>query len=769
MGSPLTQNFDIIIRADSFTQAAFSKTGRDLSQVRQYVKETEKSMRDLDREAQAASRGFSSSIANFAAGFASFAALGSVIRGTFEQLAEGRRLALDFEKSILDLSSVGENAKDLGKLRKEVLDLSAAMGRTPGDVAKLKFFIQSGTAGLDASTVQQIEQATLNLSKLTVADPSNLAGALIKTFQIYGDELNTVTVLQDKLFATAEKGFVEMDQLAQFITRALPAYKAFGFELNEVLGMISLGTRIGGRADEVFTQVRNIALRLPDAKEKAGIDLKGSLVEQLQQLRDVDPLTLKEIFGLDTFSFIKTITDKTAELKGEIASYGDVAGGVMQRITDRSKDATASMAEMANAMKQALQNQQTTAGASPGLANFLSLMDAAKLGSSSTAVTPDAINNIHAFLQNTLGGDAPARGFARLADMADAAGNTQLADKLIAAAMKAARPDMQFDPATMKDKIVNPVRDEETAGILAGIQQRRDAAREREAMNRDNKRIRDEINARAEQSLRMDAAASLARLAAGRSDPTTLESAAIEAAAKDPTGNTLSKLRARAERARMSGRSFDEQVSFEDSAKRLLQNLGDAIKKELESKGKDKTVATELSKAFTTLFGTQVSAMGKLLGEKAKEGTLAPALKEAAANAVAGLLGERGAAFLGVIEPDRQRQQRERRQRDMEQRIDDELEDFFGPIAREAKIKAIDDDLAAFFGKPKERPDDISSVFLSQNFRGFAERQQRGADPFLTELKEVKDNTSKSAAALQDIARGIKEGTIQFVEIDLHK
>lgn len=765
MSSPIVQNFDIIIRADSFTQAAFSKTGKELSYVRQYAQEAGKSMQQLDRDARAAGSGFAASLASYAAGFMSFAAIGSAIRGTIQQLAEGRRLAIEFEKSILDLSSVGENAKDLGKLRTEVLELSAAMGRSPAEIAKLKFFIQSGTAGMTQAMVEDIEAATLKLAKLTVADPSKLAGALIKTFNLFGDEVNDVQLIMDKLFITAEKGFIEMTDLANLITRVLPAAKAFGFTLNEVLGMISLGTRLGGDPEEVLTSVRQIFLQMPNAA-KEGINLTGDITQKLEELSKVDPSTLATIFGDRTVSLLLSLNDHTKELGQEIEEYGHVAGDVITKLADRAKDATATFAEMGNAFNQALKNQQTTAGSNPTIANFVNAMDAAKLGSDSTAVTSDTINDIHAFLQNALGGDAPARGFSRLALQAEKAGNTVFADKLMAAAHNAAgrrKRDVFGNP------IDGTIDDEETTANLNEIMQRRKNAAAKAAMRREDDTVKRDIFDRAAQRQRDEAMGLAGGLAGRRSAPTAAESAAIEAAALDPSGRALQRVREQAERARMTGRTLDEQLNFEASAKKLVTNVGDAIRKELEARGKDKTVAGELAKGFTTLFGSQVDAIGKLFGEKAKDGTLAPLLKDAVSNAAKGILGEKGASFLGFIEPDKQRQERERREADRTRRIDDDLDDFFNPIEYAAKIKRVDDDLEAVFGKAKKPAEEIDSVFLSQNFRGYAERQRRGADPVLDEMKQVKENTGKSAAALADIARGINEGTIEIVQVNLHR
>lgn len=278
------------------------------------------------------------------------------LRQTVQSFEESIRLTKDFEREMTGLLSLGSNARNFASVKQEVLDLSAAMGVARSEVANMMFNLQSGASGLDVDTVRQLRQETFELSKATGTDLAEAMTVLLKTYRIYGDEVSSVQDLQTKLFQTAERGYMTFSDLATLLPNVANAAKGFGYELDEVLGMLTVATQVGGDNEQTFTGVRNIFLRMNEALDQ-GIPLTNDLITNLEILSQQDPDVVNKIFGDRTFATVQSLADNTARVREEIEKIATASGDpALERLWEKMGDAAYRMSQITASFDQAIAN-----------------------------------------------------------------------------------------------------------------------------------------------------------------------------------------------------------------------------------------------------------------------------------------------------------------------------------------------------------------------------------------------------------------------------
>ena len=117
--------------------------------------------------------------------------------------------------------------------------------------------------------------------------------------------------------------------LAESMPEVAASAEAMGHSLEEALGFVAGATRVGGTVKMTMTDVRNIILRMNSAVE-AGIPLQGSLVDKIEQLSEVDPNTLTDLFGDRTVSLLFQAVKQAKMLREEIDLIARTPAGVVR-------------------------------------------------------------------------------------------------------------------------------------------------------------------------------------------------------------------------------------------------------------------------------------------------------------------------------------------------------------------------------------------------------------------------------------------------------
>lgn len=242
-----------------------------------------------------------------------------------ESLKEARREMMDFEREITPVLSLGGNVNNIDAVKRQILDMSGALGISRQVIADTMFSVQSGAANLSKSVQDKILRSALQLSKVTGTDLNLSLTALLKSFQIYGKEVGSVDAVQGKMFATAERGWMTFEDLAQLLPDVANSSKAMKYSFDDLLGTLVVATQVGGRNEKTFTGVRNVLLRMGKAVEEGLVPNNGKLIDQLQALEKVDGQKLKDIFGDEAISVAASLAQNVGRVREEIGKIQAVS------------------------------------------------------------------------------------------------------------------------------------------------------------------------------------------------------------------------------------------------------------------------------------------------------------------------------------------------------------------------------------------------------------------------------------------------------------
>lgn len=308
-------------------------------------------------------------IKNMAGGFMGARGITMGVRKFIEEIDQAGKRIVQFESEMTGLISLGTNVENIKGMKEEVLNLSAAFGISSRSISDALFNLQSGSAGLSKTIQDEILKNTLELVKVTGTEMPTALNALLKTYRIYGSETMTVNDIQNKLFKTAELGYLTFQDLATLYPDLAAAAKTFGFSMDEVGGAVITATQKLGRTQKTLTGLRNVFLRMAQA-QKMGVDMSGDFAENLKALETIDPGLLMKVFGVRTVSAIGALVSSSKELKENIQAVADATGDIAaEKLDKRLKDLNYVFAEFIKRQEQVRRNEYLRgAGQKPSFA-----------------------------------------------------------------------------------------------------------------------------------------------------------------------------------------------------------------------------------------------------------------------------------------------------------------------------------------------------------------------------------------------------------------
>lgn len=303
-------------QAQTVTQGVFRNAEQGMKRVH---RANAAGMQDVKRNANgllgtmtALSRSFATIGA--AAGVGSVLAASTVL---FQSAAKIEQASALMEKAITPLSSLGSNAVKMPALRAQVGQAAAGTGRSVEEVAQMEFAIQSSTGNLSDAERQDLSTNALSMADATGGNLGTSANLLVKAYQIYGDEVQSITELTNKLMHTQDAAAVSFEDLATRLPELAAAGELVGASLDEVLASIIASTKRTGSVEKTFTGMRNAMLIMEDA-EKKGIQLTGDFSEKLAQLQvqfDKNPKGMRDLFGVENITTVKALVDAMPDMQ----------------------------------------------------------------------------------------------------------------------------------------------------------------------------------------------------------------------------------------------------------------------------------------------------------------------------------------------------------------------------------------------------------------------------------------------------------------------
>lgn len=234
-----------------------------------------------------------------------------------------------FEDELTSLLSLGENLRKRGDIKKSVLEISNAWGRSRADIIDAKFQIQSGASDLSDTIQKDLLETSLFAATVLGGELPDDLRALRKSFQFYRDELKTVTNAQNKLTLIAELGDLQFKDMALGMPKLLSAAKALGVGFDELGGGIVAATQLAGEPLEAFLSFRNVILKMNEAV-KAGLT-KGNTIEELVSgLAKADPQAVADIFGTRGLSAISAMIIKFDTMNAATEKLRNVQGNLVK-------------------------------------------------------------------------------------------------------------------------------------------------------------------------------------------------------------------------------------------------------------------------------------------------------------------------------------------------------------------------------------------------------------------------------------------------------
>lgn len=293
-----------------------------------------------------------------------------------ESYAEGLKSVGDamtgFEDTSAPLLSLGDNLKNLHKVKDNILTYSSGLGYDRQKIADAMFMLQSNTGNFAPDERTAIFQSSIGLSKVAGGDLPTNTIALAKLMETYGGEVGTAQRGAGKLMMTEDKAAITMPELASLLPDVLPAAKMMHYSYDEVAASVITATQVMGSNEKTLTGLRNMFLLMNKAVE-AGLVHQGKLVDQLKELEKVDPHALEKIFGERTVSVVAALADKTADVAKNLSDIAAMPDNfVSQKFAMKLTDPAFATSQMLKIAAQLQSNADVTKSQSPTFRNNMS-------------------------------------------------------------------------------------------------------------------------------------------------------------------------------------------------------------------------------------------------------------------------------------------------------------------------------------------------------------------------------------------------------------
>lgn len=298
-------------------------------------------------------RGLTRALAAVGAG----AVVGAAFDNLVSQLTEAGNQVSQFERDITPLLSLGDNLSNIAELRQQVLDYSAAWGIARDAIADAMFQLQSGASNLSEAQRNELLQSAFELKAVYGGDVATALSGITKSFQIYGDQLESISSLQSKLALLSDKGVLTFSDVATELPDVASAARAVNAEFDELLASLIVATQRGGKTAATFTGVRNVFLRLNNA-EKEGIALTGSFADKLEQLQQYDGKVLQRIFGDEALATASNLVNNVDELRAAMGGLANEAPDVGAALARSLDDPRRQFEAISAALKEIRANNQ---------------------------------------------------------------------------------------------------------------------------------------------------------------------------------------------------------------------------------------------------------------------------------------------------------------------------------------------------------------------------------------------------------------------------
>ena len=293
----LTMEYNRMTDAEKNSQFGRSLNA-ELEQVKRNIISTKQELADIQGSLSGGS-GFKDILNGVAGKFgmsaSMFTGVGAAVAGAagaFKLLGDNINLAMNFEKSMSQLSSLtGMAGKDLDQLKEYAIELGSTSTLTASQVADAFRLIGSQQPQLleSGQALKEVTKYAITLSEAAGIDLQTAAQTLSTSINQMGGDSNNASRYVNVLAAASQKGAGDIAWLGEAITKSATAAKAVGTDYEELVANLEQLAKAGFDASTAGTALRSIIMNL---EKQANNDFKPSVVGLTQAFENLGKANL---------------------------------------------------------------------------------------------------------------------------------------------------------------------------------------------------------------------------------------------------------------------------------------------------------------------------------------------------------------------------------------------------------------------------------------------------------------------------------------------
>lgn len=288
-------------------------------------------------------------------------AVGEITRTIIDQLQRQREDMLRFNRSIMPLLAANGNAGNAGAVRDQVLARSGGLARDPGEVAGAMRALTTLGANMPSQTRDRVFLKASQIATLQGGSVEGTTRALLSAQGAFGNQVANPEELADKMFFAADRSGGDLQQLTGEFATLSVNMKANNATLDETIATYVSLARALGDGGKAMNALNNLFEKLPQAQAQ-GVQLTGTLIDQIKQLEAVPTDTKRKIFGDKDMAVLQLVITNLAAIRAELKQIDSAAGETSRRLTQLYADPTTRATQQAAVVGKMTENAPLAEG-----------------------------------------------------------------------------------------------------------------------------------------------------------------------------------------------------------------------------------------------------------------------------------------------------------------------------------------------------------------------------------------------------------------------
>lgn len=206
------------------------------------------------------------------------------------------KMAVDFESSMAKVSTlVDTNSTDMGKMQKDIINVSKQYGVSASDVAEATY--QAISAGQDAGDAVDFVNQSMGLAKAGFTDASTAVDTMTTVLNAYGMSADQAFHVSDALITTQNLGKTTVDELGASMGKVIPTASMAGVNFDQLSAAFVTTTKNGIATAESTTYINGMLNELSASGTTASDTLKKKTGKSFKELMD-GGASLTDVLGI---------------------------------------------------------------------------------------------------------------------------------------------------------------------------------------------------------------------------------------------------------------------------------------------------------------------------------------------------------------------------------------------------------------------------------------------------------------------------------------